>query len=97
MPVCGPLKPIHRTDVPVKVNAARAAGVVDTAAVPPLHGWVVSPAVQPAVKVVAEAVSSTRVPVVGGGDDGETSNASTTTAQSDAAAFFEPVDSIVNV
>ena len=79
MPVCGPLKPIQRTEVPVKVNTARAPGVADTAAVVPLHALVVSPWVQPAVKLTAGAVSSTRVPVGGGGDEGDTSNASTTT------------------
>ena len=79
MPVCGPRRPIHCTEVPAKVNTARAPGVADIAAVAPLHARVVSPWVQPAVKVVAAAVSSTRVPVTGGGDAGDTSNASTTT------------------
>ena len=68
MPVWGPLKPTQRTEVPAKVNTARAPAVTDTAAVAPLHAWVVSPWVQPAVKLVAGAVSSTRVPVAGGGD-----------------------------
>ena len=80
MPVWGPFKPTQRTEVPAKVNAARAPGVADTAAVAPLHAWVVSPWVQPAVKLIAVAVSSARVPVGGGGDAGDTSNASTTTA-----------------
>src|SRR5437867_2748869 len=89
MPVCGPRRPIQLTDVPMKVNVARAPTVVETAAVPPLHAALVSPCVQPAVYV--PDVSSTRVPATGGGDAGPTSNASTTTALSTADGFLRPV------
>ena len=78
-PFCGPRRPTHRTSVPVKVNVACAPGVAETWAVPPLQArgaW--ASAVQPALK--AAPVSSTRVPVVGRGEAGSTSNASTTTA-----------------
>src|SRR2546422_8927563 len=95
MPVCGPCRPIQLTDVPVKVNVARAPAVVETAAVRPLHAVLVSPCVQSAVYVAA--VSSKRVPATGGGDEGPTSNASTTTALSTADGFFSPVDWTINV
>src|SRR5205814_7720863 len=93
-------KPIQVTDVPVNVIVARApgtAGVAETAAVPPLQAFVVSPGLQPAVNAAAAAVSSMRVPTTVGGDPGVTSNASTTTALSTASTFFWPVDSTVSV
>ena len=74
---------IQLTLVPVNVKVARApgtAGVTETAAVPPLHAFVVSPCVQPLVNVVAVDVSSVRSPRIVGGTPGVTSNASTTTA-----------------
>src|SRR5258705_9415894 len=49
MPVAALRPPIQVTDGPVNVNVARAPGVADNAAVPPLQGLLLSPSVQPAV------------------------------------------------
>src|SRR5438445_229092 len=89
--------PIQLTDVPVKVNVARAPGVVETVANQPLHDLLVSPAVQPAVKVTSGSVSCNCETTCAG-----TSNASTTTtANGELAAcgsvLFSPVTSIVKV
>jgi len=43
MPVLGVRPPIQLTERPVNVNAARAPGAVETAAVPPLQVPLVSP------------------------------------------------------
>ena len=58
MPMSGPRLPTHFTDVPVKINVARSATPLATAAVPPLHAWVVSVMFHPAVNVADEAFSS---------------------------------------
>jgi hypothetical protein len=80
MPVAGPRRPIHWTSVPVKVTVAPApAAAGETAAVVPLQELLdVSPCVQ--LPVYTPDVCSTRVPVIGGGNAGATSKASTTTA-----------------
>ena len=58
MPMSGPRLPIQFTAVPVKVNVARSATPLATAAVPPLHVWVVSVLFHPAVNVADGALSS---------------------------------------
>src|SRR5439155_27169804 len=67
MPVLSARPPIQLTDGPVKVKVVCAPGVVESAALPPLQVFLVSPCVQLPAWVTDGSVSSKRVVDPGGG------------------------------